>query len=145
MDKTKNIFGLLGFIIFLVAIFFKQLHLQGTNVLTILGSAIGCYYFFTIILNKEIKTLELCEKTNGVAVSITMITFLISFTFKRLNWAGGDYLLGISMLFFLILMLKVIISIFRGGNVVNKEILVMYKYSILYLAAVMVMFGMHSY
>lgn len=145
MKSTSKLIGFIGFIIFFAGIFFKQFHLVGAGVLIVLGSAFGIVYFASHLFSKKKSEYKTCEKVRGTMASIAMIVFFVSFTFKMQHWSGSGILLGISMLSFLFYMIPLIKSILTNDHDANQEVVDIYKFSILYMAAVLIMFGMKSY
>ncbi|MBL6964417.1 MAG: hypothetical protein ISR55_11380 [Bacteroidetes bacterium] len=145
MKKIENFLGLFGFILFFVAIFFKFYHYPGAAILRLAGTTLGIIYFATSFFSKDLYSLKGIEKMNGMTVALAMIFFLISFLFKTNHWPGGDILLEISLLTIAIYMLSIIISIFSVDKLYNTALINRFKFSILYFAAVLIMFGMRAY
>ena len=73
-----------------------------------------------------------------------MIIFLASFVFKIMHWPGANILLGISLVLFMVLTITIIISVFSSWREYNDELINIYKFALIYLIAILIMFGFNS-
>lgn len=144
MKKLSKILGLTGFILFLGGVVFKDLHYPGANILIVVGSAIGIFYFISSLFVKENIEGNKTSLLNSYFTSIAMIFSQLAFVFKTLHWPGGGPLLAVSCILFFIMAILLVITISTNDG--DKFIpSTLYSFVALYMIAILIFFAIPGF
>jgi hypothetical protein len=144
MKNVAKHLGLIGVILFITSILFKHFHLAGAGVILTLACLLGLIYYISSLFCKDIHALGGFEQAKGISLAVNMIVFFVSFLFKMMHWPGANILLGVSVLFFIVFILIALISMYAKKQNNSSQLSNLYLISILYMAAVLIMFGLRS-
>ena len=90
MQKTNNLLGVIGAILFTCGVLFRHFQWPGGSVILGLGFLLFVA-FFVIFLISGLKSLSGgLEKASGTSVAITMLIIVTGFYFKTQHWPGAN-------------------------------------------------------
>ncbi len=140
MKNTNNYIGTIGFIILLIGSIFKGMHYPGANILMTIGSFIGGIYFILSMFYKEKIDASSCALFTEYFLSITMFISVIAFLFKTAHWPGGNIMIGVSSIMFVIFAIAILLSVFRNKD---KQFISLTKiiFAVLYLIPILIFFA----
>jgi hypothetical protein len=144
MEKFNKVLGIIGFILFLTGIIFKNLHLPGANALIIFGGGIGIIYFILSLFIREKMEGNNIAVVNSYFTSIAMVFSLLAFVFRTLHWPGNGPLLFLSSsLFFIMAIILTITVLSNNGHKFLPSSL--YSFVVLYTIAILLFFAIPGF
>jgi hypothetical protein len=126
MKKGFIISSSIGVALLIVAQVFKLNHWPGAAAMLLIGAFIGVVGLVLSFTFNDISDQGMIPKITELLIVLSAIVSTLGFTFKLLHYPGGNILVYITILLFLLALIMVIINNFSGGeNKLNVSKVVM--------------------
>ena len=126
MKKGFIITSSIGVALLIIAQVFKLNHWPGAAAMLLIGAFIGVVGFVLSFTFNDISDQGMIPKITELLIVLSAIVSTSAFAFKLLHYPGGNILVYITILLFLLALIMVIINNFSGGeNKLNVSKVVM--------------------